>query len=400
MTPRRRRSARPPAAHYAFVPRPWRARVDTRSRRPARHLAALIGQTLRYGMPARRRLGAAWAVAGRRGIPERLVAGSVARFPRAPDPRLDGLLESLRADWARLRERSERLPPSPGALTGLALERSAALTVFVFASAPEPLLVAKIPARATGGLEAELAALRAIDGTGIAPRDLGEVGGAFVQEGLAGAPLRVEPLTPARSARIEWTREHQQLARALTRLAEATASKSTPPTLAARVESALGYHDLAHHARRSLAAAWRDVRPLEASVVRHCDASPQNCLYVERRLCGIVDWELAEVHGAPGFDVWNAAVAYVEHGLGLVRWSQERAVEALARSWPDAPFWVQARAAARDAAMAAGVPERRLDALELVFFASRIGDRLLMPEVRRGTETAASARMCELVAAS
>jgi len=379
---------------------PWGARVDTRSPLAARQYAALIGQTLRYGMPARRRFGAAWAFAGRRGIPERLVAGGLARFPKVADQRLDDLLDALAGRWDELRSRSPRLPAAAPALTALALDRSAGLTVFVFGDDPAPLLVAKYSTGAVGRIEAEVRALREADGAAIAPLDLGKVGDAFMQEGLGGAPLRVEPLTPAHAASLRWTDEHEELSAALVRLASSTASAGTPPTLAGRIERALAYDGLDAGARRSLAAAWRDVRGLEVSVLRHCDASPQNCLYAGRRLTGVVDWELAEVRGAPGFDVYNSALSYIEHGLGLVEWSQGLAVEALARSWGAAPFWDRARAAAREAARAAGVPDDRLDSLELVFFGSRIGDRLLTPEIKRGTGTPASARMCEVVAAA
>ena|GEM_PF-6139190 len=386
------------AGRYAFVRYPWRARVDTRSPLAARQYAALIGQTLRYGMPARRRFGTVLAVAGRRGIPERLVASGLARFPKVADRRLDQLLDALADRWDELHDRSARLPAAPPMLTALGLDRSAGLTVFVFGEAPAPLLVAKLSAGGAGRIETEVKALRRAEGAAVAPLDLGTVGDAFVQEGLGGAPLRVEPLTPARAAGLRWTDEHEELAAALVRLASSTASATRPPTLAARVERALAHEGLAARARGSLAAAWRDVRGLEVAVLRHCDASAQNCLYSGRRLTGIVDWELAEVCGAPGFDVYNSALSYIEHGLGLVEWSQELAVEALARSWEHAPFWARARAAAREAARAAGVPDDRLDSLELVFFGSRIGDRLLMPEVKRGTDTATSARMCEIVA--
>ncbi len=350
-------------------------------------------------MPARRRFGTVLAVAGRRGIPERLVASGLARFPKVADRRLDDLLDALSGRWDDLRSRSPRLPAAPPMLTALALDRSAGLTVFVFGDDPAPLLVAKLSAGTVERIEAEVRALRAAEGAAIAPLDLGKVGGAFVQEGLGGAPLRVAPLTPARAESLPWTDEHEELCAALVRLATSTASAFRPPTLAGRVEAALAYDGLDAGARRSLAAAWRDVRDLEVSVLRHCDASAQNCLYSGRRLTGIVDWELAEIHGAPGFDVYNSALSYIEHGLGLVEWSQELAVEALERSWGAAPFWERARAAARDSARAAGIPDDRLDSLELVFFGSRIGDRLLMPEVKRGTDIATSVRMCEIVAA-
>ncbi len=386
---------------YAHVSYPWGARVDLRSPRPRAYYAALIGQTLRYGMPARRRFGPLWALAGRRGVPEGVLARAVSLSPSASDPEIDDLLRSLAESWPELAGRSRRLSPELPAMSALAIARSAGLTVFVFGERTAPLVVAKI---ASGGVEgrlgAETEALRAAEPAAVAPRDLGRVGTAQVQEGLAGAPLRVEPLTPARAERLEFSPEHRRLVTALERVASTTAAHAGPAGLPERVEAALAYEGLHPRARTLLAAAWRDVRTSERSALRHCDSSPQNCLFEGGQLTGIVDWELADLRGAPGFDVWNSALSYIEHGLGLVKWSEERAVEALARSWDASPFWREARAAARRVAATAGVEEARLDALELVFFGSRIGDRLLMPEVRRGTGTATSARMCELVASA
>lgn len=392
-------SGRGPYAHVSY---PWSARVDLRSPRPRAYYAALIGQALRYGMPARRRFGPAWALAGRRGVPEGILAGGVRLFPAAEEPEIDGLLESLAESWPELASRSRALPPRPPRLSALAIARSAGLTVFAFGDRATPLVVAKI-AGAGGNadrLGIETDALRAAEPAAVAPRDLGLVAGAQVQEGLPGAPLRVPPLTPERAERLRFAPEHERLVAALMRLASTTATRGAPAGLPERIDAALGYDGLHHRARALLAAAWRDVRCIDRAVLRHCDSSPQNCLFEGGDLAGIVDWELADLRGAPGFDVWNSALSYIEHGLGLVKWSEERAVEALARSWDASPFWREARAAARRAAAVAGVEDASLDALELVFFGSRIGDRLVTPEVRRGTGTATSARMCELVATS
>ena len=393
--PTRRRG---PAIRYAHAPYPWDARIDVRSSRPATHYAALIGQTLRYGMPARRRFGRLWAAVGRRGIPEAVLARAVRLLPLEERPEIDILLAAVVERWAELARRSTGLPAAPPELTALGLARSVGLTVFVFGETPHPLVVVKVAAGGADRLEREMAALREAEAAAMAPKDLGALGDARVQEGVPGAPLRVEPMTPERAERLRWSPEHEELVAGLKRLASTTAKAGPPQTLPDRVERALSYPGLGGRARTLLAAAWRDVRGMDVSALRHCDSSAQNCLYADGRLTGIVDWELAESHGAPGFDVWNSALSYIEHGLGLVEWSQDLAVEALERSWDSSPFWSRARAAAREVASIAGARGDLLDPLELVFFGSRIGDRLALPGVPRGTGVATSARMCETAA--
>jgi len=162
------------------------------------------------------------------------------------------------------------------------------------------------------------------------------------------------------------------------------------------MERAVAYDGLDSRTKRLLTAAWNDVRRSGSCVLRHRDTSPQNCLMEETRLTGIVDWELAVARGGPGFDVWNLGLSAMEYGLGLTRWSQELVVEAFTRAWPDSPFWADARAAARRAALAGGAAEADLDALELCFFGSRIGDRLEFPG-RHPTVPDTAARTLQVV---
>jgi hypothetical protein len=131
-------------------------------------------------------------------------------------------------------------------------------------------------------------------------------------------------------------------------------------------------------------------------VLEHHDASSQNCLFIGDRLSGLVDWEIARLRGVPGFDVWNTTLAWMEYGVGLVRWSQEVVLECFQRAWSSSPFWAQARASARDSARAAGVADSLLDSLEVIFFARRTGYRLSAPgkyQTHAGTAT----RMLEAV---
>jgi hypothetical protein len=248
-------------------------------------------------------------------------------------------------------------------------------------------------------VERESRALQEVEPAAVAPRHLGRLDGWWLQEAIAGAPLAPEPLGLDDVPAVAWNRELDELGAALRRVAEITSKPGAPPSLAARVGAAADLPGLPGRARAALAAAWRDVSRLEVSVLRHTDVSPQNCLFDAGRLVGIVDWELADSRGAPGFDVWNAAIAYLESGLGLVSWSESLALEAFRRSWPDSGYWREAREAGRRAAASAGVPESMLDALEVVFFATRVGDHVEVRGLRRGTGIRTAIGMLEAVCA-
>ena len=387
---------RGPAPRYAHVRYPWRAVVQHGSPLPARFFASVIGQALRYGLPASRTPRAAWALAGRAGAPEGVLAAAIRRLPGRPRPDLDALVAETRSRWAELADRATALPASPPELSVLALQRAAALTVFLFGVDPQPLLVLKLPAPGDPRVDLEVVALEAAEPAGVSPRYLGRVGEARVQEGLTGSPLRVDALTPERAADLVWSPAMAEVAKGIAKLGAATATSRPQREIVPQMELALAYEGLDSRPRRLLAAAWADVRRSGASVLRHRDTSPQNCLVSGGRLSGIVDWELAVPCGGPGFDVWNLGLSSMEYGLGLTRWSQELVAETFARAWAPSPFWREARAAARRAALAGGAAGRDLDALELCFFGSRIGDRLEFPG-RHPTWPATAVRNLEVV---
>lgn len=347
---------------------------------PARFYTSVIGQALRYGLPASRTPGPLWALAGRTGVPEGALAAGIRSLPGRPRPELDGYVEAVRERWPELAARSNALPRSPpDHLSVLALQRAAALTVFLFDRGSTPLLVLKVPGIDARRVDLEVDSLRAVEAAGAAPRFLGRIGEARVQEGLPGEPLRVQPLTPRHAARFEWSPVLDDVAEGIGRLGAATVKRAPPEDIARRMDMSIAYEGLDAPTRRTLSAAWADVRRSPTSVLRHRDTSPQNCLVSDGRLSGVVDWELAVPRGGPGFDVWNLALSYMEFGVGLTRWSQDLVVETFAGAWPDSPFWRDGRAAARRAALACGAQEHDLDALEVCFFGSRIGDRLLRP---------------------
>ncbi len=175
------------------------------------------------------------------------------------------------------------------------------------------------------------------------------------------------------------------------RLASATARPGPPPNLRPALEA------LGDGAARAVAAARRDLERLDVSVVEHYDLSPQNCLVERGRLSGLVDWEHAREPGTPGFDVWDAALSYVEHAAALVAWDDEHLLAVFEAGWESSPFWAEARAAARAAADAAGVPDGLHDALEVAYFAERVAARLDDTE-DLATSAALAARMLSVVA--
>lgn len=386
-------------ARYIHVSRPWRAVVDANAPGPTRHYAALVNQGLRSGLPAARRAGPAWAAVARRGLPERILARAVARFPRVEDAELDRLRAALARRWPVFAELAPRLPrTAPSALGLLALERSAGRVVFAFGDDGAPLVVVKIAHPGHGGAEREAAALAEASGMDIAPHDLGELDGALVQEALPGRPLRVAPLRPGAAGGAAWPTELRELTGALARLGAATRKQGRAEELDLPVELALSPGLLDDPARRRLSLAWERLGGLGMAVLRHGDTSAQNCLFLDGRLRGLVDWEEGWPLAAPGFDALNAALAYQEHGLGLVRWSPEIVVEAFRAGWVGSPFWSSAREAGVVAARAGGVPDELMEDLLVAFFAHRVIERLQEPGVLP-TSAATTARMLEIVCA-
>jgi Phosphotransferase enzyme family len=373
--------------------------VGARPDHAARFLAAMANQALRQHLVGHQGLRWPWLVVGRHGLPEPLVARVIRLLPSQPVHELDGLMAAAVASWSQLAERSSRLPPEPPAMTALAVPRSAAVTVFLFGSDPRPLLVMKLPRPDDDRVDLEARALQLAEPAGIAPKALGRIGTARVQEGLAGSAPLVPRLKPARAGELLWPQVLDELARALARLASVTARRSPPGELGIPLEAALHGDGIDARSRRLLDAARRDVCRLPVSVLRHGDLSPQNLLVVGDQLQGVVDWEMARFDGAPGFDVWHAALAYLEQGLGLVRWSDDQLTQGFASAWASSPFWAQARRAARAAASAAGVPDDRLDSLEVAFFGRRLGRRLLSPSSYL-TTPATAATMLRVVCAS
>ena len=314
---------------YASVPYPWKAAIGLRTRGPSTFYARLVGQALVYGAPGRRlpRL--------HRAVPTgRSFEWVLARAPRRTHVYLDELALDLFCAWPRLVAAGERVPEDPGPLDLLALERRSAVTVFVFSDGSEPCLVAKLPRVDGNGVDAEVAALLALEGLGVAARFLGTVRRARVQEVVPGDPLEVSPMAPGDLAHRGWEPRLEALAAALFRIADATATEE-PPTEAfpERARDGSEHPDLAPRTRFAIAEAMRRAEGLQTSVLKHSDLSPQNCLYEGPRFAGFVDWERAIPTGTPIFDLLNGAMAYLELGFALGRGGKAAVCDAISAAW-------------------------------------------------------------------
>lgn len=369
-----------PPRRWVTVQRPRRATLDVSAPAPARYLADSVVHGLRHGLPARRRLGPAIALAVRGPLPAGALAAALRHRRTHPDPELDRLLDRLVQAWPDLVAVARDLPAVAPPLSAVAVQRSAARTVFVLAPAGRLLLVAKQPGASRAGLDAELAALTAAAGSDIAPRQLGLVGEVAVQEGLRGTALPLPPVRPATAGSLPRGREFDELGAALARLAAATVGhRDLGPQLFAPMGLARGCDLLSDRARRVLAAVARDLAGFDTSVLQHGDLSAQNWMVDHGRFTGLVDWETAEHAGVPGFDVLHAAVSMLEHGVGLVRWSPERVEQSFARAWTSSALFDGVRDAQAASALAAGVPESLLEPLRVAFFARRLGRRMRRP---------------------
>lgn len=384
--------------HYSRVRYPWEAVIDRGAPGPAAFYSSLIGQALRYGLPASRRFGPGLSFAARRRLwPRRAAAEVFRRLPGGARPEIDAIVESVVERWGELAEALGRSGSAPR-FASLALKRSAALTVFVFADDEMfPVVVAKVAAPGDERAGAEAAALEEAAGARVGPKALGRSGHAWVQEGIEGHPLDVEPVAGSRVRDLRWGASNREVIDALVRLAAHTVRESPAPELTDDLIDVLSdTRLLSDRVMASVREAAEVARELRVSVLRQVDNSAQNCLFrADGSFAALVDWELAR-RGAPGFDAWNFALSYFEHCIGLVRWSEDELLTSFRDSWPGSPYWTGARDGARATMAAAAVDERFFDHLELLFFARRVLHRARAPE-RFPTSPELSVRMLDVV---
>lgn len=344
----------------------------------AKLLSALFDQQLRYGHPSNRRGGAVIAPLVARPLPARPLGLLVSVGMPRRDPDLDRLVEEIVADWPRLTSLSAQLPQDPPDVAVLAVRRRASRIVFLVDQAGDPLVVAKLPHVSTDA-DPETDALTRAAPSGVVPQPLGRIAGGWLQEGRRGAPPALRPLDPADAAQLSFTGQWSALATGLVRIAETTRAEEPPDLLPPLLDAAAAWSMLPRDIARRVDDTAQSLRGLTSSVLGHGDMSAQNWLVDGPTLTGIVDWSDSVHRAAPGFDALHAAVSYVEQSVGLRRWSPARAVEAFSAAWPDSPFIVGVRRSFRQVAAAGGVPPELHDALEVAYFARRLGFRLAHP---------------------
>jgi aminoglycoside phosphotransferase (APT) family kinase protein len=356
--------------------------VGTSTPGPALFFSSLLHFAFTYSVPVGGPTAAVRRALGRRPPPESFLRSALRLAPRCERPDLDVLALDLFAAWPRLvGEQGSPPVPDPATIDLLALERRSALTVFVFTGDDQPVLVAKLPRGEAGGPAAEAEALQAARGLAGAPRYLGRCRDAYVQEMVRGAPLPVEPLRPGQASDIRWDECHAQLAEGLRALTVAARTPGSPQeTHPARVSDAVRYPGLAPATRAAVLAAADAVEALPVSVLKHGDLSPQNCLFEGSRFAGIVDWESAILRGTPGYDLLNAGVALLEHRLALYGSAPSEFQDAIVRAWSDSEYFAALRACIASEIRALDIDMSIVPAIEISFFARRLGHRLAEPE--------------------
>jgi hypothetical protein len=369
---------------YIRVAPTWHATIGTSTPYPTAFYAALVGQTLRFGMPAARRGGRGLAVIARLGIPESALGASlraVGRVRARRDPVVDGYLQAARDAWPLLVREDATLRPVVD-LDVLVLRRASATTVFLFTDSSSPALVCKLPLGDSAPIQRETEALQLAAPLGVAPRSFGEVAGlGHVQRGLVGRALHIEPVTPSSAARLSWTPQHESLARAFERLSLGTAVEGAATWWSdGVVQRAASHPSMSAATRATVMTAAERLQKHSVGVLCHIDTSPQNLLFDRDRLTGLIDWEFATMTGLPGRDMLNAACATIENGVALVRWNERTVVESFLVAWLRSSFAARARDAAGACAAAAGIPAALHDAAEVVYFARRLGHRMVRPK--------------------
>jgi len=384
------------ARTYIHARYPWRAIVQVGGP-AASYYAELISQGLKYGLPAKRfgRLGAILAI---RGTPRSVLALGGRTGTRGAAPEIDRVVDELQARWGDVRARLTSVPDDPSELFALGLHRSAGLTVFFVNGSGAPVLVAKVPREGNQGIAVEESALKRVEGIGVAPLLVGSFADVVIQEGVPGEPSALVPLSPDDVCEVPWSAEHRAIADALTRLASHSVTLHHADELDPWLDEVDRNDDLSRGIRSSVSSAAAAIRGAGISVLRHGDTSVQNCLTRNGSLAALVDWERAQHRGVPGFDTLNFALAWLDHSLGLRRWSESLSFEAFDRAWDSSPLMRSARAAARAAATAAGLGDSVLDPMEVTFFARRLGRRLADPDAY-ATGSRVAARMLERVCA-
>lgn len=359
---------------YVELRRPRPVLVDVAAPHPGRYYVALVDALLRCSLPAAGRLGPLRAAVARHGLARAPLRAALSLTPARDRPELDQLRRDLVAGWAALAQASDRLPADPPELAMLSLRRSLGRLVFVFGDAPNPLLVCKIPDGDDGRVDDEAAVLEKVRGLGLAPRYLEEVAGARVQEALPGHPMPLQPLASDSAAVAAWGGPLTDAAALLHGLSKATyRAEGVDIDFSGAARSLL-----TTQAATRVTAALERLRHVNASVLCHGDASPQNLMVTSGGVSGLVDWELAR-RGHPGADVLNLVHSVFEQRLGLAHWTSAEVLAAFSVAWDTSPLFVEGRRAAREAIEAVGLTGDIAADVEIAHFARRLHRRAARP---------------------
>lgn len=363
------------ATRFVGLAHPRPALVDVSAPQPRRYYAALVSDLLRCSVPASRRPATLRAAVARHDLLRMPLSAFVALSRSSAHSDMDRVRHELIDGWSELAARSGRLPASAPDLSLLCLRRSLGWLVFVFGEPEHPLLVCKLPdGDDDPRVDDEAGVLTSVEAADVAPRFLGRVGRARVQEGLPGSPLRLVPLAVRDVATASWHAELADTADGLLRLAKLTVDRGVPPDTLSEEAEALLSPATAGTVRDSL----QRLADADVSVLCHGDTSAQNVLSDGASLTGLVDWEFAR-RGLPGADVLNLAHAVFEQRLGLRRWREHEVLRAFGTAWAAAPLFREARAATLAGAEIVGLPGSLAHDLEIAVYARRLQRRVSRP---------------------
>ena len=322
-----------------------------------------------------RRGGRLLAPVGRRGLPVGRRPRPLRRLPGGTGPHAGPPARRGGAVVGPPRRGSDRLPAAVPPLSALVVQRRSGRYVFVLGGSRHPLLLLKPgrPGGAAGPRGRRPRRGRAAPAS--RPRRLPSVAGMSVRRACPGRPLWV--LAPGRPGWSAGLRRGVRRPRSRARPGRRADGRPGRPRPGPLPRRGLGPASRRRAPPRSLGAARRDLRGLDAVSLQHRDLSRAE-LAGRRRRRSSGWWTGRPPHlgGVPGHDALQAAVALLEHGVALRRWSQDDVVRTFREAWHDEPLFVRARTWHRECVRAATGSERLADPLVVAFFARRLGRRI------------------------
>ncbi|WP_432546898.1 hypothetical protein [Kineococcus sp. SYSU DK004] len=352
--------------------------MEASSAEPRQYVAELLGALLRCSLPAAGTLGGGRAALVRSGRAPQLIAASLRTSPTSRRPDFDRIRQQVTDRWGEFAAFSDRLPAEPPELSMAFARRSFGWLAFAFGGAGHPLVVCKVASGRTSALEREARVLQELRGYPFAPRHLGVFGATWVQEGVAGLPLRLQPLPPGCGVGdLAWDLPVQGAVGALVELARRPVATAARAEQDAGVPSADGSW-MSSRTRAEVVAALGRVREGVPGVVRHSDMGPQNSLDVRGDFRGFIDWETGTV-GTAGMDVLQLVLSIFEQRTALRTFDEATVLERFRAAWTQAPLFREGRRAVGRVLSAAGAPPGLAPDVAVAFFHERLHQRVLHP---------------------